>query len=363
MSDHNLEKKKKKFILYIAPTNTTLVKEGEQSKSLFIIAEGEAEVLKTDETSKQSHTIAKLTQGDVIGELGLLGKEPRSASIISKSQISYISITYDDLENFVETHLNVKSLLFFHIAKIMEKRLKQLNKTTVKYLQLQIETGRFLVILTLMQIIFAFSLTGITLLAKSFTSTTYLSVPLLFTFFFISLYYIKKTNMPLKTYGLTLKNGWKYSLEGFVLSIPVCIIMIAVKYFLIKYTNIFTGKEIFELALFQKDDSVYQIFIICLLYAVGVPLQEFLNRGGLQGALQRFLTGKNKNLLAVLISTLQFSVMHLPISPKLALGVVPLGLFWGWMFLRQRSLFGVTISHIIIGIFTLNLLGLDELFF
>ncbi len=363
LSTSNIEKISQKFIIHTAPSNTILVKEGEESQSLIIIAQGDAEVLKTEEITKQSHAIAKLSQGDVIGELGLLSKEPRSASIVSSSQITYISITYTDLEKFMETHLKAKSLLLLHIAKIMEKRLKHLNYTTVRYLQLQIETGRFLVMITFMQITFVFSLSGIAYIAKSVTSTTYLSVPLLFVFFFFSLYYIKRTNMPLSTYGLTSKNGWRYSFESVAISIPICIIIFFVKVFLIKFTNIFPSKEIFNSSLFQSHDSLYQITIICLLYAIGVPLQEFLNRGGLQGALQNFLTGKHKDLIAIMISTLQFSAMHLPISQKLAIGVLPLGIFWGWMFLKQRSLLGVTISHIIIGIFALNILDLKKLFF
>jgi membrane protease YdiL (CAAX protease family) len=33
------------------------------------------------------------------------------------------------------------------------------------------------------------------------------------------------------------------------------------------------------------------------------------------------------------------------------------GLFWGWMFARQRSIVGVTVSHIVVGLWANFLVG------
>ncbi|HGC5656427.1 hypothetical protein SFB48_01050 [Legionella pneumophila] len=34
------------------------------------------------------------------------------------------------------------------------------------------------------------------------------------------------------------------------------------------------------------------------------------------------------------------------------------GLFWGWLFHRQKSLLGVSVSHVILGVWSLFIVGL-----
>jgi membrane protease YdiL (CAAX protease family) len=37
------------------------------------------------------------------------------------------------------------------------------------------------------------------------------------------------------------------------------------------------------------------------------------------------------------------------------------GLFWGWMFAKQRSLVGVTVSHIAVGLWAIFALGVHAI--
>jgi membrane protease YdiL (CAAX protease family) len=55
-----------------------------------------------------------------------------------------------------------------------------------------------------------------------------------------------------------------------------------------------------------------------------------------------------------------FSVFHEHLGLAFSItGLLP-GLFWGWMFSRQRTLVGVSISHAIIGTYALAFLNLPE---
>jgi CRP/FNR family cyclic AMP-dependent transcriptional regulator len=65
-----------------------LMKEGDYSTELIGIEEGTADVLRDDEK------IASLKQGDVIGEMGLLSREPRSASVIATSPMRVVKLTH-----------------------------------------------------------------------------------------------------------------------------------------------------------------------------------------------------------------------------------------------------------------------------
>ena len=65
-----------------------LMKEGDYSVELIAIEEGTADVI------KGGHKIASLKAGDLIGEMGLLEHEPRSADVIASSPMRLIKLTH-----------------------------------------------------------------------------------------------------------------------------------------------------------------------------------------------------------------------------------------------------------------------------
>jgi CRP/FNR family cyclic AMP-dependent transcriptional regulator len=65
-----------------------LMKEGDFSTELIAIEEGTADVI------KGGATIATLHAGDLIGEMGLLSREPRNADVIATSPMLVIRLTH-----------------------------------------------------------------------------------------------------------------------------------------------------------------------------------------------------------------------------------------------------------------------------
>ena len=65
-----------------------LMKEGDFSTELIAIEEGTADVLKHGEK------VATLNPGDLIGEMGLLSREPRNADVIATSPMLVIRLTH-----------------------------------------------------------------------------------------------------------------------------------------------------------------------------------------------------------------------------------------------------------------------------
>ncbi|WP_249009784.1 cyclic nucleotide-binding domain-containing protein [Conexibacter sp. DBS9H8] len=65
-----------------------LMKEGDFSTELIAIEEGTADVL------KGGATVATLGRGDLIGEMGLLSREPRNADVIATSPMLVIRLTH-----------------------------------------------------------------------------------------------------------------------------------------------------------------------------------------------------------------------------------------------------------------------------
>jgi CRP/FNR family transcriptional regulator, cyclic AMP receptor protein len=88
------------------PEGQTLIKEGDYSIELIAIEEGTADVVRGGET------IASLTQGDLIGEMGLLRREPRNADVIATSPMRVIKLTHWELRRMsAETLGRIKELI------------------------------------------------------------------------------------------------------------------------------------------------------------------------------------------------------------------------------------------------------------
>lgn len=65
-----------------------LMKQGDYSTELIAIEEGTADVI------QDGKTVASLGPGDLIGEMGLLSREPRNADVIATSPMRVIKLTH-----------------------------------------------------------------------------------------------------------------------------------------------------------------------------------------------------------------------------------------------------------------------------
>jgi len=65
-----------------------LMKEGDYSTELIAIEEGTADVI------QGGQKIASLKDGDLIGEMGLLAREPRNADVIATSPMRVVKLTH-----------------------------------------------------------------------------------------------------------------------------------------------------------------------------------------------------------------------------------------------------------------------------
>jgi membrane protease YdiL (CAAX protease family) len=114
-----------------------------------------------------------------------------------------------------------------------------------------------------------------------------------------------------------------------------------------------------QLPVFGSNDWTSVPFILgVLLYVALTPLQEFLARGTLQAPLEQAFTGRFRSMRAIVIANLLFSVFHEHLGIAFSIMVLLPGLFWGWLFSRQKTLVGVRISHAIIGTYALVFLNL-----
>ena len=86
-----------------------LMKQGDYSTELIGIEEGTADVIRDGEK------IASLKEGDLIGEMGLLEREPRNADVIATSPMRVMKLTHWEIRRMSEETLD-------RIEQIVQKR-------------------------------------------------------------------------------------------------------------------------------------------------------------------------------------------------------------------------------------------------
>jgi serine/threonine protein kinase len=78
------------------PSNTSIIKEGEEDHSFYIVLSGLVTV------EKNGQQIDSLQEGDCFGEMGYLSKAKRSASVIAKTDVSLIQVNALTLDRAAE---------------------------------------------------------------------------------------------------------------------------------------------------------------------------------------------------------------------------------------------------------------------
>ena len=73
-------------------TGTTLLREGDFSNEMIAVESGTADVI------RDGGTVASIGPGDVIGEIGVLEKELRNASVVATSSMRLIRLTNWDVK-------------------------------------------------------------------------------------------------------------------------------------------------------------------------------------------------------------------------------------------------------------------------
>ena len=73
----------------------TLTREGDRGREFFTLVEGEAKV------SKGGRTVATLRDGDFFGEISLLAKVPRTATVTSSSPVRLLVVTDRDFQRLL----------------------------------------------------------------------------------------------------------------------------------------------------------------------------------------------------------------------------------------------------------------------
>jgi hypothetical protein len=345
-----------------------LIHEDDIATEFYILANGNLEVLKKG-TDKINHVIATLQPGEIVGEMSLFDDELRSTSVKAKDACKLFAISYSALNQLIQKNKNLYTILE-GIIKKNTFRLRETTDKTVIALEQQIKEykkrvsmANFIITTIVFLCFYIVVQNKLAQIISSGASTTELAIIMLTVFLIFLFLVLKTSNLTLAQCGFNLYHWKRAIFESIVFTIPFLAFLVLLKYVLIEAHIPFVGTKLFDPYLqFRKftaedellEDWIYSAVIYCLF---SVPLQEVICRGALQTAIYSFLDSPNKKWIAIVVSNIIFSSFHTAASFYLTLITFIPGLFWGWMFARQKTLLGVWLSHSIIGMWSLGVIG------
>jgi len=97
--------------------------EGEVGDYICFIVSGELNVYKKSQQGKQI-LIGSLHKGRVIGEMNVIDRFPRSATVIARTQSTLLTLSYDHFEQVLEEHPRAGISFFRGIARALSLNLR-----------------------------------------------------------------------------------------------------------------------------------------------------------------------------------------------------------------------------------------------
>jgi CRP/FNR family cyclic AMP-dependent transcriptional regulator len=104
------------------PTDTTIFYEGDPADAVFVVVNGRVKVVTTSSDGKE-FILTVLGSGQVFGEMGLLEVAPRSAAVITITEVELMVIKRDDFDRLIESSPTISRKLM----AILSRRLRRAN--------------------------------------------------------------------------------------------------------------------------------------------------------------------------------------------------------------------------------------------
>ncbi len=106
----------------IIPAKTTVFKEGDPGDALYMIKSGKANITKRNSSGVES-VLVTLGKDAVIGEMAVIDEQPRSASVVTVQDTTFLIITKNDFRDLLGSTPEIS----FQILKLMTDRLRNTN--------------------------------------------------------------------------------------------------------------------------------------------------------------------------------------------------------------------------------------------
>jgi len=337
-----------------------LFSEGSEADEVYFLEKGSLNVI------KDQHVLAVIPAGLWVGEIAALDVDKvRTASIYAKESSTLLMLSLPKFKKATQGQPELYLKVVLILSRNMANRLRETSITTIQSIQKQLELsrtrnvmGQFLCNILLALGFFFYILKMLSISKLNPADSSYVSIPLILFLSYFIYNIMKKSGYPPSSYGFTTKNWKKATIENLWMTVGLCLFFLSLKIFVRFLFPELTSKPLFVFqTLIHAHLGFFTWFIMTFGYSLLAPVQEIMARGCLQGSLMKFLVGKHKTRFAIVLSNLIFSTLHLQLSLEVAVYSFIIGCCWGWLYARNQTLIGVSISHVLFGLWGFVILG------
>jgi CRP-like cAMP-binding protein len=319
--------------------NAVIFRKGDESDFAILIGKGEVEVY-----DEQSGTVLAVSgEGALIGELGMISGDPRSASARALTPLTGWKIDRSDYREFLSDRPELATLFF---RKIYAQLSQSYGKLSQQFVALEEADRRYhalaFMFVTIVLMVNVYALVNGLILGglrethqEQMIFWTSRAMELWGGFILWGL--TVRCGLTRHDMGIRMGNLWRSIAVGLLISIPA---LAGMAYFRTRLYPELEGTPLLDPQLISL--SVYTYILIA-------ALQEWICRGVFLTSIASLMPGKTRPMAAIVISSLVFSTLHLHYSSSLAVVALLTGIVWGWLFLKYRNLAGPIISHFILG--------------
>lgn len=109
------------------PAGSVVLREGDIGDSLFIVASGVLDVLVRGADGGDI-VVGALGAGESFGEISLIDRSPRTATVKTRETSVLYVLTHDSLHSFAKTHRNGFTWLMVNVARGLAQKLREANR-------------------------------------------------------------------------------------------------------------------------------------------------------------------------------------------------------------------------------------------
>jgi CRP-like cAMP-binding protein/membrane protease YdiL (CAAX protease family) len=345
-----------------------LVREGDPALELLVIDRGQARVLKRGAAGDE-HDLNRLGPGDSIGEMALFDRVPRSATVRAEGPVRTLVLPLSHILQQAEVRPTLVPVLV-DIGALVAERLRGAGvhaaaaaDRALAEERMRAVMGRFTLLLMLAYTLYTWVLGTAVEVKQTFGHSEFITVPAIIVCCAILFVFMRVSGYPPRFFGITTENAGRDIRDAVIFTLPWLAATVAFKLALVTWVPAMQGQPLLRMLAGAAPGQAAHGFNpwLAAAYVVFAPFQELIYRGGVQGPLAHFLTGRWRTPLAVVGANVIFSAAHLYVSPGLAVMAFIAGLFWGWLYARQRGLAGVSVSHILLGFWAFEVVDLGVL--
>ncbi|MBU0985896.1 MAG: cyclic nucleotide-binding domain-containing protein [Proteobacteria bacterium] len=110
-----------------------LFKEGDQGDYVCFVVDGRLDVIKKT-LPGDIFVLNTLSRGQSVGEMSIIDKRPRSATVLARTQVTLFTLARDDFEVIMKEHAGIGMKVLKGLSLLLSKKLRQTSSRLVSYM-------------------------------------------------------------------------------------------------------------------------------------------------------------------------------------------------------------------------------------